>query len=169
MEIVKEKRGTCTFDASSKIKCLVEMALSKVISWSTLHSAIDKLTPTFERSKQVNEVLLYELEKLQKNVLENDDLVADDFQDEYTSIDEAESVTNVNDLEQDQFNAKELKVNHFEEDIIEINEEKEHSEELLKANEDNKSESAFMVDSSKSPFETYRFVPLKIRSLELVF
>ena len=71
MEIVKKNQVTSTFDVSTKIKCLIEMALNKEVSWSTLYSTIDNLTPTLERSKQVNKLLLYELEKLQKIESEN--------------------------------------------------------------------------------------------------
>ena len=147
MEIMNENtKRNSTFKASSKIKCLIEMTLSNVISWATLHSAIDKLTPTFEKSKQVNKLLLQELEKLQKNRLENDELTIDGFHDE------------IDDLEKDHFNAEELKLRHennSEEDITKIIEEKKVSKELMETtifnieddistvHEDNKSENNF--------------------------
>ena len=120
MEVIKENtKMTSTFDATIKIKCLIEMALSNVILWSTLHSAIDKLTPTFERSKQVNEVLLYELEKLQKYKPENDEIAIDGFQDE------------IDDLEKDHFNAELSHENNSEEDITKIIEENKVPEEMM--------------------------------------
>ena len=79
MEIVKENQESTSFDTSTKVKCLIEMALNEEIPWSTLHSTIDKLTQTLERSKQVNKLLLHELEKLQKSDSDNGTSSKDDF------------------------------------------------------------------------------------------
>ena len=49
-----KNQKTSHFDASTKIRCMIEMALSKEIPWSTVHSTVEKLTSTFEKSKQVN-------------------------------------------------------------------------------------------------------------------
>ena len=96
MKTAEEYQLTSTFDDSTKIKCLIEMALKKEIPWSTVHSTVEKLTFTLEKSKQVNKLLLYELEKLhsksqdQENESESVDLGSDNFQEEYQLLDNSE-------------------------------------------------------------------------------
>ena len=50
------------FDTSNKIICLIEMALKSEITWQTLHSAINALAPTLEKSRQIIRILLEEFE-----------------------------------------------------------------------------------------------------------
>ena len=50
---------------STKIKCLIDMALNNEISWLTLNSLIDNLAPTFERSKEVIKIILKEFQEFQ--------------------------------------------------------------------------------------------------------
>ena len=52
-----------TFDTSSKIKCLIEMALKGEISWLAIDPV--KLTPTLEKARQIIKILLKEFEKHQ--------------------------------------------------------------------------------------------------------
>ena len=49
-------------DTSTKIKCLIEMALKSEMSWLALDPVIDKLTPTLEKSRQIVKILLKEFE-----------------------------------------------------------------------------------------------------------
>ena len=106
MTIVQGNQKTSHFDASTKIKCMIEMALNKEISWSTVHSTVEKLTPTFEKSKQVNKLLLHELEKLQSNRNDQnttiDKLSKEDSQEEdHQSIENLQSRVVDQDLEKD--------------------------------------------------------------------
>ena len=52
-----------TVDTSTKIKCLVEMALKGEMTWPILNSLIDGLTLNLESSRQINRILLKEFEK----------------------------------------------------------------------------------------------------------
>ena len=47
-----------------KVRFLISMALNGDISWANLIPLMDDLTPTLEKSKKVNEILLKELETL---------------------------------------------------------------------------------------------------------
>ena len=49
---------------ASKVKFLISMALNGDVSWRNLTLLMDDLTPTLEKSKKVNEILLKELETL---------------------------------------------------------------------------------------------------------
>ena len=49
---------------ASKVKFLISMALNGDVSWKNLTLLMDDLTPTLEKSKKVNEILLKELETL---------------------------------------------------------------------------------------------------------
>ena len=49
-------------DTSTKIKCLIEMAIKSEMSWLSLDPVIDKLTPTLEKSRQIVKILLKEFE-----------------------------------------------------------------------------------------------------------
>ena len=49
-----------TVDLSIRIKCLIEMALEDHISWLTLDTIINELTPTLEKSKQITKAFLKE-------------------------------------------------------------------------------------------------------------
>ena len=59
------------FDTSNKIICLIEMALKSEISWQTLHSAVNGLAPTLEKSKQIITILLEEFETHQSKCVMN--------------------------------------------------------------------------------------------------
>ena len=59
------------FDTSNKIICLIEMALKSEINWQTLHSAINGLAPTLEKSRQIIRILLEELETHQSKCVMN--------------------------------------------------------------------------------------------------
>ena len=48
-----------------KIQSFIEMAFKEQLTWVTLASIMDDLTPTFAISKQVIKILLTELEALQ--------------------------------------------------------------------------------------------------------
>ena len=52
------------------MKCFINMALKNTISWKALNILLDELTPTFDKSKQLNRILLKELEKVQNQDLE---------------------------------------------------------------------------------------------------
>ena len=54
-----------TVDTSTKIKCLVEMALKGEMTWHNLDSLIDGLALNLESSRQINRILLKELENHQ--------------------------------------------------------------------------------------------------------
>ena len=54
-----------TVDTSTKIKCLVEMALKGEMTWPNLDSLIDGLTLNLENSRQINRILLKEFENHQ--------------------------------------------------------------------------------------------------------
>ena len=47
-----------TFDVSTKIRCLIEMAMKSEISWTILESLFDELTPSLVKSKHVVKILL---------------------------------------------------------------------------------------------------------------
>ena len=72
-----------TVDMSIRIKCLIEMALESQISWPTLDLIVNGLTPTLEKSKQINRALLKEFENHQSICLikrcnvDNDDISED--------------------------------------------------------------------------------------------
>ena len=66
----------------AKIKCLLEMALKSDISWLTLQSIINELTPTLEKSKEINKALLKEFENHQSICLiqrsDDNDAISED-------------------------------------------------------------------------------------------
>ena len=47
---------------STKIKCLIDMALNNEISWLTLNSLIDNLAPTLEKSREIIKIILNEFQ-----------------------------------------------------------------------------------------------------------
>ena len=54
-----------TVNTSTKIQCLIEMALKGEMTWPILESLIDGLTLDLENSRQMNRILLKEFEKHQ--------------------------------------------------------------------------------------------------------
>ena len=52
-------------------KYLVKMALNQKVSWTTLRIFLIDITKTFETSRQLNDVLLEELEALYSKVIES--------------------------------------------------------------------------------------------------
>ena len=64
--------------SEGKMKCFINMALKNTISWKALAILLDELTPTFDKSKQLNRILLKELEsvqsKSQNQILDDDTL-----------------------------------------------------------------------------------------------
>ena len=54
---------------STKITCLIEMALKGENSWLTLGLLIDGLTPSLARSREIIRILLKELENYQSSCL----------------------------------------------------------------------------------------------------
>ena len=57
------------------MKCFINMALKKTISWKVLSILLEELTPTFDKSKQLNRILLKELEKVQSQDIEVETLI----------------------------------------------------------------------------------------------
>ena len=53
-----------TVGTSTKIKCLVEMALRGEMTWFTLDSLINGLSQNLESSRQINRILLKEFENI---------------------------------------------------------------------------------------------------------
>ena len=58
-------RHSKSYDVSTKIGCLIDMALKNEISWKMLESLLDQVTSTLEKSKEVIKILLKELRSLQ--------------------------------------------------------------------------------------------------------
>ena len=57
---------------STKIKCLIDMALNNEISWLTLNSLINNLAPTLEKSKEIIKIILKEFQEFQSKQSQND-------------------------------------------------------------------------------------------------
>ena len=71
-----------TVDTSTKIKCLVDMALKSEISWHAVDSAINCLSPTLEKSRHIIRILLKEFQRHQSICLiknSNDETVEDNI------------------------------------------------------------------------------------------
>ena len=81
-------------DTSTKIKCLIQMALKNEISWHTLHSIINELTPTLEKSKQIIKALLKEFENHKLICFINRSDGGNDISEDVIEIDENQSITN---------------------------------------------------------------------------
>ena len=108
-----------TVDTSTKIKCLVEMALKGEMTWFTLDSLVDGLTLNLENSRQINRILLKEFEKHQSicsiKKLDN----GNDFSKDVIEIDENSSIT---------CEAKMIQQSNSEADLLEIFDEKQLDE-----------------------------------------
>ena len=108
------------FDTSVKIICLVEMAFKGEITWLNLDSLIDGLTPTLERSRQIIRILLKEFETHQSKCLINRSDDGNDVSEDIIEMDETQSNTN---------SVKAIEGSDYEEDGIQIIEEKTTAEE----------------------------------------
>ena len=111
-------------DTSTKIKCLIEMAIKSEMSWLALDPVIDKLTPTLEKSRQIVKILLKEFETHQSICtlnIPNDGnyLLSEDI----NLINEDQSITD---------EEKMIHSSNSEEFGIEFTEEKLLSEDLIK-------------------------------------
>ena len=117
-----------TVDTSTKIKCLVEMALKGEMTWFTLDSLVDGLTLNLENSRQINRILLKEFEKHQSicsiKKLDN----GNDFSKDVIEIDENSSIT---------CEAKMIQQSNSEADLLEIFDEKQLDEQTNVNDEDN--------------------------------
>ena len=108
------------FDTSVKIICLVEMAFKGEITWLNLDSLVDGLTPTLERSRQIIRILLKEFETHQSKCLINRSDDGNDVSEDIIEMDETQSNTN---------SVKAIEGSDYEEDGIQIIEEKTTAEE----------------------------------------
>ena len=116
-----------TVDTSTKIKCLVEMALKGEIAWLNLHSIIDGLSLNLENSRQINRILLKEFEKHQSICsIKNSDL-SNDFSKDVIGIDKDSSFT---------YKAK-IQQTDSEADLLEISDENQLDELSNVNDEDN--------------------------------
>ena len=82
-----------TVNMSIRIKCLIEMALENQISWLTLDSIINELTPTLENSKQIIKLLLKEFRGHQSVCLIKISNGSRDISEDVIEIDENQSIT----------------------------------------------------------------------------
>ena len=116
-----------TIGTSTKIKCLVEMALKGEIAWLNLHSIIDGLSLNLENSRQINRILLKEFEKHQSICsIKNSDL-SNDFSKDVIGIDKDSSFT---------YKAK-IQQTDSEADLLEISDENQLDELSNVNDEDN--------------------------------
>ena len=117
-----------TVDTSTKIKCLVEMALKGEMTWPILESLIEGLTLNLENSREINRILLKEFEKHQSicsiKKLDN----GNDFSKDVIEIDENSSIT---------CEAKMIQQSNSEADLLEIFDEKQLDEQTNVNDEDN--------------------------------
>ena len=88
-----------TGDENVDFKSIINLALSNKIPWVPLRTLLHELTPTFEASRQLNDILLDELQLIhskQKEIVElsNESEVKqlDDFIDSNNEIDNSKSV-----------------------------------------------------------------------------
>ena len=79
-------------DTSTKIKCLVEMALKGEMTWFTLNSLIDGLTLNLDSSRQINRILLKEFEKHQLVCTVKKSDTVKQFSKDVINIDEDQSI-----------------------------------------------------------------------------
>ena len=109
-----------TVGTSTKIKCLIEMALKAEIAWTNIDFLIDGLTPTLARSREIIRILLKELQTHQSGRLKkfsSDDIsevVIDDYKaqsktDKVKEIQESNSKENVIDVFDKSIATEELK------------------------------------------------------------
>ena len=82
-------------------KYFVKLAMNKKISWNLLISLIDESTPTLEKSKELNKILVEELRKIQSNLedvqngeqnVQNNAIPINDFTNEEENNDQGEVV-----------------------------------------------------------------------------
>ena len=122
-----------TFDTSSKIKCLIEMALNGEISWFAIDPV--KLTPTLEKARQIIKILLKEFETHQS-------ICAIKASNDNYGIDYKEDIC------EDQSITEEVKIiqeSNYEEVGIDFTEKKLVSEQLMKI----RSEEMFSAESEQ--------------------
>ena len=164
-----------TFDASVKIKCLIEMALKGEMTWLALDPVINKLTPTLEKSRQIIRILLKEFETHQSMCTisasnDGDDLLEDitDINDDRSLDDEVKSVQGRNFekegtkfTEERQVSEKQMKIRH-EEITIDDNEQEfdidfseADSEGVEEFDEDDVSKSIQLVETFKGQLYTF--------------
>ena len=90
---------TTTGEDNVDFKSVINLALSNKIPWIPLRTLLHELTPTFEASRQLNDILLDELQLIhskQKEIVElsneNEVKQLDDFIDSKNEIDNSKSV-----------------------------------------------------------------------------
>ena len=141
-----------TVGTSTKIKCLIEMALKGEIAWTNIDFLIDGLTPTLARSREIIRILLKELQTHQTGCLMKfssdgiSEVVIDDYEaqsknDKFKEIQESNSKENVIDVfdksiateELMKLKSEEVKVSK-ENELLNLNEQEDFDDYL---NEDN--------------------------------